>query len=373
MCAQPSANDRETRPRPELRYDVRVASERTARAFVLAMGIAGAVSAALLPRPAYACTCPEQGGYALWPLAGAVDVPVDTPLVFARYNLSGSTEAVGYALVGPDGREVALIETGRLPAAYIGCDARETLFLRPRNALEAHTEYRLAARADIDLSGEYAAPFTTSAERASPEPAIEATLDYLQVTTGSCEHENCLALAEALVTLEVNPEAPRWLVVDSAAIEHAHNAHVFTPNAESSDPPAWQLSVTLPRIDPCIDVALYGVEGRVLWEQRRCEPNRCARTDAATFNFCGGPPFSGIRAVDIAVGSCDAPPTIEQGAPPEEPPASDASGCRASAPGTRQSPNALALAVAGLLVLGGLRRGRSSHEKNRRPPRSRPS
>lgn len=311
--------------------------------------LAGALAVAmLLPRPVHACSCPERAGYAMWPLDGASDVPLDTPLVFARYDLTGSREAIGYRLLDETGASVALDESSRLAAAYPGCGASETVFLRPHVPLRAGAHYVWKAVEAVDPSGEFSASFTTGEQRASLATSSDASLDYLLVTASDCSEHDCLELAEALVTLQTTPTSPLWLVVASAADEHARNAYVFLPDDPKFDGSS-QLSVELPLHDRCIEAALYGVDGQVLWQTRRCDPDRCARSDTATYNFCGGPPFSGIRALDIPIGSCSTSPTQ----PPQASAGGD--GCQVFAPG---APHAVRCDL-WLLALGlGLRVGR---------------
>lgn len=304
---------------------------------VIVVTIAGVAQ----PSMARACSCPERGGYALWPRNGERRVPIDTPLVFARYNLGGPTEAIEYELLGPDGSRVPLRESSRLPAAYIGCGGRETLFLRPADPLEPNTKYVFRALPDAIADGDSVSFSTGDGERASPEPELNARLEYLLVTAPSCNGPLCLGLAEAWVSLEAPPRAPRWLIVESAALENGRSALVFDP-ADPRYEAGGQLSVTLPAGDRCIEAVLYGVEGTPLWQERRCEPDRCARTESVMFNFCGGPPYSGLKAPEVPAGSCDSPPTLDPQA--DKPPEGDP-GCRAL-PFTGSGPTGLLLAPA---------------------------
>lgn len=286
----------------------------------------------------------------MWPLPGATEVPTDTPLVVSRYNLAGSTERIGFRLIDADGAEVSLTEVNRLAPAYVGCGASETLFLRPARSLRAHAQYTLALADDMDPAQASGTIFTTSDVSFRAEASPPTTFDYLLVTEPSCDDASCFELAEARVDLGEAPREPRWLVVESAALEHGHNAHVF--GVQGGETPAeTQLSVAVLSDDHCIDARLYGVDGKLLWEQRRCQPDRCAHTDATTFNSCGGPPLSGLRATDVPPQSCNAPPTIEQpGASPE--PALE--GCQVS-PSARSVPGVLG-AFAALLAARSTRR-----------------
>lgn len=271
-----------------------------------------ALSGPLLPSVAAACACPMQAGEAIWPLADATHVPIDTPLVVARYNLAGSSESIRFQLIDIDGEEVPLIEVNRLAPAYRGCGAVETFFLRPAKPLRADAQYTLAF--SETGSPQTGASFTTSDASFEAEPNPTTTLDYLLVRATNCPGPACLELAEAQIGIDQDAtRQPRWVVVESKSIEHARNAHVFgttdpEPTAET------QLSIAVPE-DHCIHARMYGIEGSVLWEEHRCAPDRCAYTDATTLDSCGGPPLSGLRVTDVPPHSCDAPVTIHQTGP----------------------------------------------------------
>jgi hypothetical protein len=311
-------------------YDLRVVLRIMAVPALLALGLGAVLAVAVLPSIAWACSCPDRAALSMWPPDGALDVPIDTPLVISRYDLSGSADSIGYALIDADGREVALEETGRLPAAYAGCGASETVFLRPSQPLAAHAQYTLAIAADVDPGHEFGASFTTSDALFQSEPEALATLDYVLVTDPDCDGTHCVRLAEASFGLSDTRVAPLWLELQSAADAHGHNALVLTEPDDDGAVPG-QLSVVLPPSDDCIDVRLYGIEGVALFQERRCQPDRCAQTDTLTFNSCGGPPFSGVVATETDPGKCAAAPAEGEPQVAVDPPAQD-SGCSSRSP-----------------------------------------
>jgi hypothetical protein len=135
-----------------------------------------------------------------------------------------------------------------------------------------------------------------------------------------CADAQCSDVAEIRVDFGQPPERPLWLVVESSAPEHGVNDWAFWPagwfeqsigNPESR----WvaQRSVALAPGDGCVDIAIYGVDGRVLREERRCSPDRCAVYGSRAFDDCGSPPWSGIDAARIPAQSCDDPPVLVSG------------------------------------------------------------
>ena len=82
-----------------------------------------AATALAVPQPAVACTCASQAAGVRWPRAGAVDVPVDTPIVVFRYDFSepGMRGRQPYLLVDADGNGAELAEITSLPPAWEGC------------------------------------------------------------------------------------------------------------------------------------------------------------------------------------------------------------------------------------------------------------
>lgn len=269
------------------------------------VAIAIASIAVLAPAPVAACSCAgDYGAYAQWPEDNATDVPIDTPLIIDHPSLRGSVDAVGYKLVDAAGKEVLLTETSRLPAAYQGCGQAELLFLRPQRPLEPNQRYTLV---NVSSPGGFDKSFKTGEGRFSPEATIDAKVTCFQVKpTKKCSGPQCSSIAETYVDLGAKPTAPRWLVIDSAAVEDGHNEVQFSPN-DTRVGSGWQLAVALPTDDPCIHVRVYGLEGTPLFETRRCEPDSCSRSDLRAFDSCGGPPTSGLDALGRQVGTCDDP------------------------------------------------------------------
>ena len=198
-----------------------------------------------------------------------------------------------------------LTVTEHLLPAYDGCGTPtfDTFFLRPERALEPNTTYT------FDAGGESSAvtSFTTGDGRFVSESTIEANLRYLYVQP-DCSGEHCFHLAK--VRVDIDSEAMRWVVIESAAEQDDRNA--ATLHSENVEPGAgFDLSVVLPPDDRCVDVRVYGVEGTVLFEERRCDPDRCAVADLIFVSTCGGPPISVVDIERIPDGSCDDPPEVE--------------------------------------------------------------
>jgi hypothetical protein len=220
----------------------------------LAIGILG------VPASALACSCVPEGAATAWPEDGSSDVPLDTPLVFYRF---GFTAPPRYALTSENGDEVPLTVIETIAPAFDGCGVGtfETTFLRPAQPLEPHTAYTFEAEGN-ELAD---ASFTTGEDTFTPE-AMVGELQYLLVRQPNCVGSNCRSLAEAHMELGAPVETPRWLVVESAAVQDNRNTFVFWPGATGVGS-NWQLSVALPEHDSCIDVRVYGLEGVPLFEE----------------------------------------------------------------------------------------------------------
>jgi hypothetical protein len=271
----------------------------------IAACISVTISALWMPGRVSACTCPNSGAAAVWPKDGAADVPIDTPFVLWRYNLESSTDGIPYALTHEGGDTIPLRVTERLPAAFEGCGAVETLFLQPESPLEPGTRYTL----EVGAESRFGSSFTTGAGTFVPEPLMDVELQYLLVQPPDCSGSDCPALAEARVDLGGRPQTPRWFVLESASAEDGRNAFTFWPD-DLSLSGSWQLSVASPAGTRCIDVRVYGLEGVPLFEEHRCEPDRCALFDRWGHSTCGGPPYSGVDASHVPDRTCDDPPVL---------------------------------------------------------------
>jgi hypothetical protein len=272
-----------------------------------AAGLCIAIAVLSAPARSSACSCPSSAAAAVWPEDGAAGVPLDTPLVVWRYNQEGPTDLLRYSLTREDGDEVPLTITEILPPAFDGCGvgAMETLFLRAARSLDPGATYVLHSGGGAGSD----ASFTTGNAAFTAEADVEADLQYLLARPADCSGPDCVSLAEARIDLGARPEAPRWLVIESAATRHNRNAFTFWPE-ETQIGSSWQLSVALPPDDDCIDVRVYGLEGTPLFEQRRCEPDRCMLYEIQRGSDCGGPPFAGVDAAGVPHGSCDDPPDL---------------------------------------------------------------
>jgi hypothetical protein len=260
------------------------------------------------PDEAFACTCPSAGAATVWPEDGATGIPLDTPLVLYRFESSGRTDVFSYALTVENGDDVPLTVTHTLAPAFQGCGVGtfETTFLRPAQPLEPETVYTLQVGDDP----RFHASFTTGDGTFTPEPMV-GELQYLLVREPNCIGSNCASLAEAHMELGVRPETPRWFVVESAAAKDNRNAAMFWPEDDRMGT-SGQLSVALPEHDPCIDVRVYGIEGTPLFEEHRCEPDRCVQYALWGGSTCGDPPHSGVDAARIADGTCEDPPILRR-------------------------------------------------------------
>jgi hypothetical protein len=239
----------------------------------------------------------------VWPKDGAERVPVDTPLVVSRY---GVPDEELYSLTSEDGAVVPLTRVERLaPPFGEVCGRGTTYFLRPESSLEPNAVYTLRPA----TSSELGATFTTGTGTFTPEPFTAPELTYLHVEQPDCTRGACRTFAEARIDLGANPETPRWVTVESAAAEGGRNVFMFVPE-DVNIGSAWQLSVSLPQDDRCIDVTVYGLEGAPLFEEHRCEPDRCVRYANWGQSSCGGPPSSTVDVERIPDGTCDDPPEL---------------------------------------------------------------
>lgn len=276
------------------------------------------VAALVAPHPSRACTCASGPAAAVrWPQDGATGVATDTPIVIWRYNFAASTDELGVSLTGSDGSQVALTEALRLLPAWVGCGKGEHVFLRPEHDLAAGATFTLEISALADPEGRWGATFTVGDERFGPQAPVDPQIDYLSVAAEPCAGAQCSDLAEIRVEFGQPPEQPLWLVVESSAPEHGVNDWAFWPAAwfeqSLADPKSrWlaQRSVALPPGNECVDIRIYGVEGRALLDERRCQPDRCAVYESRGYSDCGDPPTSGIDASRIPAESCDDPPVL---------------------------------------------------------------
>jgi hypothetical protein len=164
-------------------------------------------------------------------------------------------------------------------------------------------------------------------ESLEPRAKIEPTVTYLSVR-GDPEHEacyaGCLDLAEIRVDLGRVPETPIWLFVRSQASPYQNNEWQFGPElrtdiaeGEPDNRREWQISVNAPNDNPCVDIGIYDIDGQALFEEQRCQPDRCAVYGARFTNLCNMPPRSLVDATRIAADSCDDPPHLEEGSKSE--------------------------------------------------------
>lgn len=105
-----------------------------------------------------------------------------------------------------------------------------------------------------------------------------------------------------------------WLVIKNSADKNAQNHWPFRPDGSRPDVidgdegiQTVQRSVMLPPDDDCVDIRIYGREGRALLDERRCAPDRCAAIDGAAASTCGDPPSAALDVDVVPEGSCEGP------------------------------------------------------------------
>lgn len=185
------------------------------------------------------------------------------------------------------------------------------MFLRPAKELQAGSGFNLRIRSS-DADEKVAATFTAGDRRFEPEAQLEPKIDYLAVRDATCKSAECIGLAELRVSIGSSPPRPLFLRLESGADDDGANDWVFWPDGWFKDSIAepesrWttQRPVLLAPNDDCVDISVYGVEGRPLYHQSHCEPNRCAVSDGEAPNTCGGPPSSGIEVTQMPEGNCE--------------------------------------------------------------------
>jgi MYXO-CTERM domain-containing protein len=205
----------------------------------------------------------------------------------------------------------------------------------------------------------------------APERPIDLQPTYLAARGQSCDDTVC-GVGEIHVDLGAPPATPLWLVVKSAATEDAFNHWELWPEYvfEGMEVPEWtsqaHISVVLPADDSCVDVELFGVEGRTLFEVRRCEPDRCAVLNGIGVSTCGGPPIAGIDIATLPADSCgthaDAGVVIDDAGAPvrtsveAQHPKVERDGCSVSTPRTAGASRWPAAAIVAVGLLGRARR-----------------
>jgi hypothetical protein len=315
----------------------------------------------LLFRPSEirACECSlEPTVVVRWPQDGATGVAIDSPIVVWAYQLSLQSDAV--RLVGADGERVPLNEVLRLPPAWSGCGKGEQIFLRPAHNLQEGATFMVSFTAP-ETSNEAVASFTVGDQTLASESAVNAEVNYLSVYKDtSCIGAHCSDAADLSVDVGRAPQRPLWLVVESSAAENGKNDWVFWPDgwfdSSIADPESRrvvQLGVALAPDDDCVNVRIYGIEGRALLDERHCEPDRCAVYSGSTpVSACGGPAPSGVDITRVPAGSCEHPIVLgDAGAMITHPTAdagmATADAAKAADTGTNRSNSSDATRVAG--------------------------
>jgi hypothetical protein len=152
--------------------------------------------------------------------------------------------------------------------------------------------------------------FTTGSRGFVPEAAVDPQLRYVWLEDTGCDSGDCPEFAQVQVEFEQAPEAPRWLLISSAAADSGRNVRPLRANDAGMH--AWSDSVRLPQGDRCIDVRILGVEGVPLFEYRSCEPDSCARSSrAGTRDTCGRLVSVPIDSLELSTGNCGGPAQVD--------------------------------------------------------------
>jgi hypothetical protein len=271
----------------------------------------------LASAPARACLCLDPP--LVWPKADSV-VSSDTAIVVETLVFGRDPSNLNVKLLDADGSELALNIVQRLPDAYACHD--ELTFLRPERELEPGREYTVAI---TQAAGENPNLTKFSAREKSErrEAAGAPEITYLAVKQHpECDDglSQCVDLAELRVEYPRAFEEPAWLVVRSHAPKYQLNRWEFSADAWSQPPlgpvieepkRVAQLSLMLPPDDPCVELSIYGSDGRTLFEERRCEPDRCAVFLDRISSTCGETPHSNLDASRVPPGTCDDPPVLD--------------------------------------------------------------
>ena len=276
------------------------------------------LACAWLPSNVSATCAGGSAGFVIWPRADASDVPIDTPIVVAAYQTDVNTKPIETTLAASDGSPVALVEVKQLPPPWLGCGAAETVFLRPEQPLRSGETYTLSVAVG-DKGPVNRSMFQVGAKTHVAEAELRPDITYLKVfTRPECVREACDDFANLRVDLGQAPPRPLWLRVKGSHAPPNTHGWTFYPmgwSVQGDQFPellsAIQLSVPLAAADSCVDMQIYGVEGRALLEERLCEPDRCAvYSILAGTNTAGVPGGSPLDVRDVPDGSCADPPVL---------------------------------------------------------------
>jgi hypothetical protein len=242
-------------------------------------------------------------------------VAVDSPIVVTLVDYKGNPADMRIHLSATNGDEIALNETQRVPPSWNGCGAAELAFVRPEQKLEPGMTYAVAVTFAGETQLRQVSTFTVGTRTFAPEPAIAAHIDYLKAYAApACAAEGCKNIAEVRVALDQAPDNLLWLVIQSSADKNAQNHWPFRPDGSRPDVidgdegiQTVQRSVMLPADDDCVDIRIYGREGRALLDERRCAPDRCATIDGSAASTCGDPPSAALDLSVVPEDSCQGP------------------------------------------------------------------
>lgn len=314
------------------------------RGYLVAGVLTVAVTVALLHSNANACSCFQGGVYIASPLAGAVDVPLDAPLVVQSAQLA----RVVTTLVAEDGTPIELVERRRMVGQW-ECGHFPLAFLGPRHPLQPNTRYVVSA----SLGGAGNAPLSGSS------PAEYApSLGFVTGTGNGREDHPEIALkvfaaqsaSGSLVEAYLHTDAPVPLFVLGQTPKGGVTRR-WNPWEEQP------LHLSLGNVE-CADVLVVDVAGRPVLEEKRCQPSKCTEVNGFGIDTCGGEPFPGMSWSDwqnIPDGCGDGREVVIGDA---DSAADDAGGC-ALAPSRTTSfvPPLWTLALALLIHRRGRRRG----------------
>jgi hypothetical protein len=257
------------------------------------------------------------GASTIWPKDGAIDVPVDTPIVVDRYWPTADPGSIETTLTSADGTQQPLEQAHILPPPYMGCTG-ETLFLKPAHKLKAGATFTLTH--STPSKGVLAqSQFTVGERSADPEAEVTPDITYLRVYSRTeCVKTACTDdVANVQVDLGEPPVQPLWLRITGSGFGETVNDWVFYPagyNAPEQDSKSLaeaQLSVPLAAGESCVSIDIYGIEGRSLYSEKRCTPERCAVYAIRSITSGNGPASAPINVDQVADGTCQSPPVLD--------------------------------------------------------------
>jgi hypothetical protein len=265
----------------------------------------------------------------VWPLSGAVDVPIDAPVVVELARGDTTEPAVWqYDLVSrADGMETPLETVGTLDGTML-CDG-QFVFLEPVEPLAADTEYRVrlndasdpdagsapSADDDAGVPPDGSVAFVTGTSTRLTDVQVGG-VQRDDVLPSGCAAGRCTVHTEVFVDTLARGDEPVWLELSNGLGPAAPDRSVLVLSNDW-EPDTIALSVDLPAGDACAELRVIDVTGADAASRSLCEPERCARSDERCWSSCGGycapqpEPWDTIDATSCA----ELPPLPLPGAP----------------------------------------------------------